>query len=87
MKLSTCYFTFYDTDFWGSPEPKRGCSMCYGRKEMQISNSQLNRNQSKLHVLSYTHGWFATSHAWILEHRERCLEVGLCSCTNLKKEN
>ena len=29
----------------------------------------------------YSHGWFATSHARILEHCERRLEVGLCSCT------
>ena len=33
------------------------------------------------------HGWFATSHARILEHRERRLEVDLCSCTIIKKEN
>jgi len=28
--------------------------------------------------IGFIHGWFATSHARILEHR---LEVGLCSCT------
>ena len=32
-------------------------------------------------VSLHKHGWFATSHARILEHRERRLEIGLCSCT------
>jgi len=32
-------------------------------------------------MTKHMHGWFATSHARILEHREHRLEVGLCSCT------
>ena len=31
------------------------------------------------------HGWFVTSHAWILEHRELRVEVGLCSLQFKKK--
>ena len=39
---------------------------------------QFNILINKLKTLTNMHGWFAMSHAQILEHR---IEVGLCSCT------